>query len=61
MDNELIFDSSAKKTAIFLATIHHPISICLCKYTKQLIENIHCIALWHIHILILPEINMNLL
>ena len=24
MANELIFDSSAKKTAIFLATIHHP-------------------------------------
>ena len=24
MANELIFDSSAKKTAVFLATIHHP-------------------------------------
>ena len=24
-------------------------------------KTIHCIALWHIHILILPEINMNLL
>jgi len=24
MANELIFDTSAKKTAIFLATIHHP-------------------------------------
>jgi hypothetical protein len=24
MANELIFDSSAKKTAVFLAAIHHP-------------------------------------
>ena len=24
MANELIFDSSAKKTAVFQATIHHP-------------------------------------
>ena len=24
MANELIFDSSAKKTDVFLATIHHP-------------------------------------
>jgi hypothetical protein len=24
MANELIFDTSAKKTAVFLAAIHHP-------------------------------------